>query len=148
MLVGSGDMAMEERTLEKEIEKLSQPAELDIDTTESFLVQMEKELSMEIQFFHQRVWEEVDPETAQNLWSVDNDIKKKELVIENLRSQIEVERQAQEQILRDFRNQITTNNNSGGGDQGAARGMKQSRNPRPSSAQGAVANVAAIYNRR
>ena len=77
------------------------------------LDQLENSIKDLIQRYSEAVWEELSPETADQLRELDNDMRHREKVVGRGREAIDLERENQENILREFR--ATLAQRGGGG---------------------------------
>ena len=67
---------------------------------------LERRIEEECRRYQEALWEEVDPETADKLRAADKDIRGRGELVMKARESIELEREKQEIMLRDFRNSL------------------------------------------
>jgi len=89
----------------------------------SDMQQLESKIDNLIEKYGEAVWEELSPETAEQLRHLDKDMRHREEVVGKGREAIDGERENQENILREFRAALAAKGGGGGGGGGgAARG--------------------------
>lgn len=70
------------------------------------LASYQAKAAAEVERHEQRVWREMDPESARDLQRAENEVRRLTSHLNSLREQIDGEKGLQERILRDFRQQL------------------------------------------
>lgn len=78
---------------------------VDADGAE-LLAAFQKRVTEAVARHEERVWRQMDPETARKLQETEGEVKRLTATLHSLREDIDSEKSAQEKVLRDFRNSI------------------------------------------
>jgi len=70
------------------------------------LAAFQKRVAEAVARHEERVWRQMDPETARQLQETEGEVKRLTATLHSLREDIDAEKSAQEKVLRDFRNSI------------------------------------------
>ena len=123
-------------SLESLLDDLALPAQMSNQAARSITPAFEKRAAAELQRYENRVWQEIDPETASRLQEAETEANRLQSALDSLRAQIDTEKSLQEHILREFRAQFGT----GAGRRSKSNGAQSGRSHRPSSGSGGWTN--------
>ena len=98
-------------TIESKIEMNMMP-NINIDKTAIMLKEFETEMSSKVKEYFDQLLEEVDEREAASLRKINNEIKRREGVINHARDEIDKERRTQDNLLREMRQVASENEQS------------------------------------